>query len=239
MAISVERYITVCHPFFKLTHNWSARRYVLPILVLCMVYNVPKYFELQVHSNESEKQMKLCTYFSQLRWWINFTSFNEKCQSFTRYSLNQIVRPVCFTLIIWLWKGCKSKRCNGRLLAPKCDVINANICCGSNTDEVSKVFRIQKLKVFKFKLYFLPRMNKIYILCYIMWSNVVVNGKGIIIYSKNTKIVHFMRFYSISDSDCLECFCLHTIEEDAGKITYLNSSHPWQDNKDMNVLINF
>ena len=25
------------------------------------------------------------------------------------------------------------------------------------------------------------RMNKIYILCYIMWSNVVVNGKGIII----------------------------------------------------------
>ena len=62
-------------------------------------------------------------------------------------------------------------------------------------------------------------MNKIYILCYIMWSNVVVNGKGIIIYSKNTKIVHLMRFYSISDSDCLECFCLYTIEEDAGKIT--------------------
>ena len=32
-----------------------------------------------------------------------------------------------------------------------------------------------------------------------------------------------MRLYSISDSDSLECFCLHTIEEDAGKMKICTS----------------
>ncbi len=26
ISLAVERYITVCHPFFKLTHNWPARK---------------------------------------------------------------------------------------------------------------------------------------------------------------------------------------------------------------------
>jgi hypothetical protein len=48
MAVAFERYITVCHPFFKVVHNWSARRYILPILILSIAYNLPKYGELKV-----------------------------------------------------------------------------------------------------------------------------------------------------------------------------------------------
>ena len=32
MAISVERYLTVCRPFYVASNNWSAKRYIIPIL---------------------------------------------------------------------------------------------------------------------------------------------------------------------------------------------------------------
>ena len=51
MAISIERYITVRHPFYRVAHPWPARRYVLPITMLALGYNLPKYGEFRVLSN--------------------------------------------------------------------------------------------------------------------------------------------------------------------------------------------
>jgi hypothetical protein len=47
MAITVERYLTVCHPFYKLSHEWPARYYVIPIFCFSFLYNIPKFFELK------------------------------------------------------------------------------------------------------------------------------------------------------------------------------------------------
>ena len=47
MAITMERYLTVCRPFYTASKNWSAKRYIIPILVFSTVYNLPRFFELR------------------------------------------------------------------------------------------------------------------------------------------------------------------------------------------------
>ena len=47
LAVSVERYITVCHPFFKMTHSCPAYFYIIPISFFSIIYNVPKFLELE------------------------------------------------------------------------------------------------------------------------------------------------------------------------------------------------
>ena len=48
MAVAIERYITVCHPFFKISHPWSPINYTIPILLFSTAYNLPKFAELEV-----------------------------------------------------------------------------------------------------------------------------------------------------------------------------------------------
>ncbi|XP_023331763.1 FMRFamide receptor isoform X2 [Eurytemora carolleeae] len=47
-GMSLERYITVCHPFFKIAHKWPAWYYLLPIGTISFLYTLPRYFELRV-----------------------------------------------------------------------------------------------------------------------------------------------------------------------------------------------
>ena len=53
MAISVERYLTVCHPFYTASTKWSAKRYIIPILFISVVYNFTRFFELSTVYNEA------------------------------------------------------------------------------------------------------------------------------------------------------------------------------------------
>ena len=51
-AISVERYLTVCHPFYSKQKRWSSKRYILPIVIFCLIYNAPRFFELRTKVSE-------------------------------------------------------------------------------------------------------------------------------------------------------------------------------------------
>lgn len=46
IAITIERYFTVCHPFFRISHSMPAKMYIIPILTFSFLYNLPKFFEL-------------------------------------------------------------------------------------------------------------------------------------------------------------------------------------------------
>ena len=47
MAITVERYVTVCHPFYRVSHSWPTKRFVLFLVVFAILYNIPTFFELE------------------------------------------------------------------------------------------------------------------------------------------------------------------------------------------------
>ena len=42
-----RRYLTVCHPFFAFSHKWTSNWYIGTIVSFSVVYNLPKFFELQ------------------------------------------------------------------------------------------------------------------------------------------------------------------------------------------------
>ena len=54
IAISLERYLIVCHPFYVVSHEWSFKKYILPIITFSFVYNIPRFFELKTEINEIE-----------------------------------------------------------------------------------------------------------------------------------------------------------------------------------------
>jgi len=47
VSISIERYTTVVHPFFKITHNWPSSFYICPTVLFSILYNIPRFFELE------------------------------------------------------------------------------------------------------------------------------------------------------------------------------------------------
>ena len=55
IAISLERYLIVCHPFYVVSHEWSFKKYILPIITFSFVYNIPRFFELKTEVKEIEK----------------------------------------------------------------------------------------------------------------------------------------------------------------------------------------
>ena len=54
MAMTIERYLTVCHPFYHHSHSWPTRCYILPILLFSIFYNVPRFFELETTFRDPE-----------------------------------------------------------------------------------------------------------------------------------------------------------------------------------------
>ena len=45
-VITIERYLTVCHPFYMLSRDWSSKWTSIGIIIFAVVYNIPKFFEV-------------------------------------------------------------------------------------------------------------------------------------------------------------------------------------------------
>ena len=46
IAMTIERYLVVCHPFYMVAKEWSVKRYIIPLVTFSIIYNLPKFFEI-------------------------------------------------------------------------------------------------------------------------------------------------------------------------------------------------
>ena len=51
LSISLERYLTVCYPFYVAGKRWSSKRYIVPIVLFSLLYNLTRFLELQTSCN--------------------------------------------------------------------------------------------------------------------------------------------------------------------------------------------
>ena len=55
MAVTLERYFTVCQPFYMFSRNQHSKKIASMIILFSIIYNLPKFFE-------SSAQFELCSY---------------------------------------------------------------------------------------------------------------------------------------------------------------------------------
>lgn len=48
VALAMERYITVCHPFVRFRSGYKSKAFIIPILIFSVGYTIPKFFELRL-----------------------------------------------------------------------------------------------------------------------------------------------------------------------------------------------
>ena len=46
IAFTIERYLVVCHPFYIVAKEWSVKRYIIPLVGFSILYNLPKFLEI-------------------------------------------------------------------------------------------------------------------------------------------------------------------------------------------------
>ena len=87
IAVTMERYLTVCHPFYMYTRRCQANLVIALITVFVVVYNIPKFFEFRMHLEleleaYSKDNLTQSCNGSEVTWNITRkTVDDEKCNS--------------------------------------------------------------------------------------------------------------------------------------------------------------
>ena len=80
MAISIERFLGICYPLHLPPHNRKSWFYILPVLILSFVLNIPKFLEGKIHWYQEK---------STGTHWLPEDDLNHTEDEFDHYELNR------------------------------------------------------------------------------------------------------------------------------------------------------
>jgi len=79
MAISIERFLGICYPLHLPPHNRKSWFYILPVLVLSIVVNVPKFFEAEIE------------WLNEGKWNVTVVAHNSSEESYHQHKIEEWV----------------------------------------------------------------------------------------------------------------------------------------------------
>ena len=87
IVITIERYLTVCHPFYMVSRQLSAKPVSVGIIIFSILYNLPKFFEISTsynlcHLNQTYNNNILTTMISSEPCEIEFI-YGRNAESFS------------------------------------------------------------------------------------------------------------------------------------------------------------
>ena len=149
MAVTLERYFTVCQPFYMISRNQHSKKIASMIILFSIIYNLPKFFE-------SSAQFELCSY--------NQTHSGD-LQTFF-YSSN-----LCEIEIRWRLKSLQNVE-----LDEHGHVTHVTHDTQSNSEEdlVDKHISFYRYYLHTSSM----RLNSLYVQVYAVYMNFIFNGVG-------------------------------------------------------------
>ena len=110
LAISIERYMIACKPFYMNSHKWSVKRYIIPIVVFSVTYNMPKFFEIEtcidtppdnLNNSEHTFGLKATSLRSNPNYYITYTIWaNFILMGFLPFMILIVVNGLTFKSLI-------------------------------------------------------------------------------------------------------------------------------------------
>ena len=148
VSISLERYLTVCHPFYSALKNWTAKRYIIPIVLFSVIYNVTRFFEIRIKYTEYQQE-NVC----------NITKNNETFYNHAHE--NQLYNATSLS--------------DDNNLVPYNSTLQNNNCSTENISRTTEYMKDDPIYNYEFELTEL-RKNKYYYIIYIVGLSLIFNG---------------------------------------------------------------
>ena len=146
-VITIERYLTVCHPFYMLSREWSSKWTSIGIIFFAVLYNIPKFFEVS-------------TSFEQ----CNFKTSNDNNVFTVSYS-SSYCQMDYFS---------RNKPIEAQFLAHQNDSEPSE---ASFVNESIKVINDSTLQWYRYEVVpSAMRLNSLYVQVYAVYLNLLVNG---------------------------------------------------------------
>ena len=86
-VITIERYLTVCHPFYMFSRDWSSKWTSMGIIIFAILYNIPKFFETstsfeECHFDQSNQNNVMTLSYSSVSCQMDYYNYNSPLEQY-------------------------------------------------------------------------------------------------------------------------------------------------------------